>query len=210
MINILIADDHPIVRQGLKQTLADSPMMKVADEACDGHEVIEKLQERSFDVCLLDISMPGKGGIDILKVLKNLKIQTPILILSTHPEDQYALRALRSGASGYLTKNCESEDLIKAIQKVARGGKYISETLAERLAMDVGKDATKQPFELLSDREFEVFGKIASGQTVSEIGDEMALSVKTISTYRMRVLDKLNMKNNSELTRYAIKNNLIN
>jgi DNA-binding NarL/FixJ family response regulator len=209
MIKILIADDHPIVRQGLKQALCETPDIIVADEAGNGAEVMHKLREKRFDVILLDISMPGRGGIDILKQIKSQNSLVPILILSVYPEEQYAIRAIRAGASGYLTKSCETEILIKAIKKVASGGKYVSETLAERLVSNMSMDTEKPLHTSLSDREFEVFCKLASGKTVSEIADEMTLSVKTISTYRARILEKMNMKNNAELTHYAMKNRLV-
>jgi DNA-binding NarL/FixJ family response regulator len=209
MINVLIADDHPIVRQGLKQALSDTEDIKVTDEAGDGAEVMLKLRKNIFDVVLLDIAMPSRGGIDVLKQMKSSKIEVPVLVLSIYPEEQYAVRALRAGASGYLTKNCETETLIKAIKKVASGGKYISETLAEKLAYEIGLDYEKPVHTALSDREFYVFSMIALGKTVSEIAGEMALSVKTISTYRARILKKMNMKNNADITRYALKNNLV-
>lgn len=209
MLRILIADDHPIVRKGLIEALSIDAEISVEDEAGSGPEAIEKLMEKDFDVVLLDISMPGKSGIETLKSIKNLNKKTPVLILSTHPEDQYALRALRSGASGYLTKDCEIEELLKAIHKVSLGGRYVSQALAEKLAFDVGIDSSKALHEALSDREYEVLCKIASGKTVSEIAEDIALSVKTISTYRARILEKMNMKNNAELTNYGIKNNLV-
>ena len=209
MINVFIADDHPIVRQGLKQALSETEDIKVADEAGDGAEVMFKLRKNTFDVILLDIAMPGRGGIDVLKQIRSSEIKVPVLILSIYPEEQYAVRALRAGASGYLTKNCETDTLIEAIKKVASGGKYVSESLAEKLAYDIGLDSEKPVHTTLSDREYEVMCEIASGKTVTEIAGEMALSVKTISTYRARILKKMNMKNNAELTRYAIKNNLV-
>ncbi|MHA2288805.1 MAG: response regulator, partial [Promethearchaeota archaeon] len=169
MIKILIGDDHPIVRQGLRQALSCTTDIIVSDEAGNGAEVMQKLREKKFDVILLDISMPGRGGIDILKQIKSLYSRIPILMLSVYPEEQYALRAIKAGASGYLTKSCETDMLIKAIKKVASGGKYISETLAEQLFTDISTDTDKPLHTILSDREFEVFCKIASGKTVSEI-----------------------------------------
>ncbi|MCD4779347.1 MAG: response regulator transcription factor [Candidatus Omnitrophica bacterium] len=209
MIKILIADDHPIVRAGLKQILNDAGHIQVTAEADNGSEVLALIKKKIFDVILLDISMPGKGGIDTLKQISDMKKHPPVLIISTHPEEQYAIRSIRAGAAGYITKISETSKLIGAIEKVASGRKYISETLAERLAYDIGLDKKRPLHETLSDREYEVFCKIASGKTVSEIANEMALSVKTISTYRARILEKTNMKNNAEITHYAIKNNLV-
>lgn len=209
MINIMIADDHAIVRAGLKQILSDYSDMAVVDEACDGQELLEKIKKRNPDVILLDISMPGRSGLDILKQIKMEKPNLPVLVLSMHSEEQYAIRTIRAGASGYLTKESASEKLIEAIKKVHEGGKYISMTLAEKLAETLLHDTKNAAHENLTDREYQVFFNIARGKTVSEIASEMFLSVKTISTYRRRILNKMNMKNNSELTRYALENNLI-
>jgi len=208
MIRILIADDHPIVRQGLRRVLSETTEMSV-DEAADGAEVLDMVSKNEYHVILLDISMPGRGGIDILKQLKRERPGIGVLILSTHPEEQYGLRVLKAGASGYLTKQSVPERLIDAIRKVARGGKYISPGLAERLAVEVGAGSGGPPHERLSDREYQVMCMMASGKGVSEIADELALSVKTISTFRSRILEKMNMKNNAEITRYAIKNGLV-
>lgn len=209
MIRILVADDHPIVRQGLRQTLSEASDMTVAGEAGDEAEIMNQLSKKRYDVILLDISMPGRGGIDVLSQLRSSGINTPVLILSAHPEEQYAVRSIRAGAAGYLTKTCGTEELISAIRRVASGRKYISETLAERLADDVGKDVEKPPHELLSNQEFEVMRRIASGKTASEIAREMSLSVKTISTYRSRILEKMNMKSNAEVMRYCFEKGLI-
>ncbi|MDY6970353.1 MAG: response regulator transcription factor [Spirochaetota bacterium] len=209
MIKIIIADDHEIVRAGLKQILSDSEDMIVAGEASDGQELLEMVRKNKYDTILLDMTMPGRSGLEILKQLKMEKPNIPVLILSMHPEDQYAVRALKAGASGYLTKETASDKLVEAIRKVHSGGKYISDTLAERLADILTHDIDKPPYEILSDREYEVFRMIASGKTVSEIAREMFLNVKTISTYRARILAKMNMNNNAELTHYAIKNNLL-
>jgi DNA-binding NarL/FixJ family response regulator len=209
MIEILIADDHPIVREGLKQILAETSDMVVADEASNGQEVISKVRKREFDVIILDISMPGRSGLDILKQVKSLKPELPVLILSIHPEDQYATRVLRAGASGYLTKESTSDELIEAIRKVSLGGKYITASLAEKWAFDLEIDAEKPIHKTLSDREYEVMCMIASGKTPKKIAEELCLSVKTISTYRSRILEKMKMKGNAELTYYAIKHALI-
>jgi len=208
MIRILVADDHPIVRKGLKQIIEETSDIIVEDEAGNGYEVLEKIQKNNFDVVLLDISMPGKNGLDVLKQIKTIKSNLPVLILSMHPEEQYAIRVLKAGASGYLTKESAPEELVKAIRKVANRGKYVSSSLAERLVFDLS-DGNKMAHETLSDREFQVMCMIASGKTVSVIADELSLSVKTVSTYRARILDKMRLKNNAELTRYAFENNLI-
>ena len=209
MIKILIADDHAIVRQGLKQIFEENPDMVVADEASNGQEVLNKVWKNDYDVVLLDISMPGRSGLDILKQLKSQKPGITVLILTMHPEEQYAVRALRAGASGYLTKESLPDELITAVRKVSRGGKYVSASLAEKLAFDLETDAEKPPHEMLSDREYEVTCMIASGKTVKEIAEELCLSIKTISTYRSRILKKMRMRNNAELIHYAIQEGLV-
>jgi len=209
MINILIADDHAIVRKGLKQILADTPDMTVADEASDGREVLDKIRKRQFDIIVLDITMPGMSGLDVLTLIKKEKPKLPVLVLSIHPEDQYAVRVLKAGASGYLTKDSAPEELVEAILRVSRGRKYISDSLAESLASELNKDDGEHIHNRLSHREFEVMCLIASGKTVREIAGRLYLSVKTVSTYRSRLLQKMGMKNNAELTRYALKNRLI-
>lgn len=209
MIKILIADDHAIVRRGLKQILAETPDMVVVDEASNGHEVLTKVMKHDYSVILLDISMPGKSGLDVLKELKTDRPKLPVLILSMYPEEQYAIRVLRAGASGYLTKEGAPEELIYAIRKVVQGKKYVSASLAEKLVFDLDVDSQKPLHESLSDREFQVLCMIASGKTVSDISGELALSVKTISTYRTRLLEKMKMKNNAELTHYAVQNHLV-
>lgn len=209
MIKILIADDHPIVRKGLKQILEETTEMVVAGEASNAQEVLNKVLKEDFDIVLLDISMPGRSGLEILKEIKTLKPKLKVLILSIHPEEHYAERVLKAGASGYLTKESAPEELISAIRKVAQGRKYISPSFAERLVSTLDAETDKLPHERLSDREFEVLCMIASGKTITEIAEEMALSVKTISTYRSRILQKMNMKNNAELTYYVIKHNLL-
>lgn len=209
MIKILIADDHAIVREGLKQILAETPDMVVADEASNGQEVLNKVWEKEYDVVVLDISMPGISGLDILKQLKSQRPKLPVLVLSMHPEEQYAVRVLRTGASGYLTKQSVPDELIMAIRKVSLGRKYVSSFLAEKLASDLGIETEKLPHETLSDREYQVMCMIASGKTVKEVADELFLSVKTISTYRSRILEKMKMTSNAELTHYAIKNKLV-
>jgi len=209
MIKILIADDHAIVREGLKQIVAETSDMVVSGEAADGQEVLELLRKDGWDLVLLDIAMPGRGGMDTLKALKQEKPALPVLILSIYPEEQYAVRALRAGASGYLTKESAPEELISAIRKVSRGGKYVSASLAEKLVSELGIDTERPVHEKLSDREYQVMLMIASGKTVKEIADELSLSVKTISTHRTRALAKMGMKNNAEITYYAIKMGLV-
>jgi len=209
MIKVMIVDDHLIVREGLKQIITEASDITVVDEASNGTEAIEKVRQVACDVLLLDISMPGRSGLEILKDLKNEASALSVLILTMHPEEQYAVRVLKAGASGYLTKESAPDELIEAIRKVSSGGKYISSTLAEKLAYDLAIDTGRPPHETLSDREFEVMCMIASGKTVTEIADEMTLSVKTISTYRSRILDKMRMKTNAELTYYSIKNQLV-
>lgn len=209
MIKILIADDHPIVRQGLKQILSEESDMGVLGEAQNSQEVLELVRKQDWDIVILDITMPGRGGIDVLKELKHEHPKLPVLMLSVHPEDQYAVRALKAHASGYMTKDSAPEELVKAIRKILRGGKYISSTLAEKLVFDLETETEKPLHETLSDREHQVLLMIASGKTVSEIAKELSLSVKTIDTYRARILEKMKMKTNAELTYYAIKNELV-
>jgi two-component system invasion response regulator UvrY len=209
MINILIADDHAVVRKGLRQILTETPDLRVLDEAVDGEDVLEKVKKKSYDVIVLDISMPGISGIDVLKRLNAEYPHIPVLILSIYSEDQYALRVLKSGASGYLTKESAPGELVSAIRKVAKGGKYVSAYLAEKLAFGLTTPANMNPIEHLSDREMQVLCMIASGKTISEIAKEISLSVKTVSTYRRRILTKMKLKNNAELTHYAIRNDLV-
>jgi len=209
MIKILVADDHAIVREGLKQIVADSPDVVVAGEAVDGREVLEQVRKEHWDLILLDLSMPGRSGIDTLKDLKIEKPKLPVLVLSMYPEEQYAIRALKAGAAGYLTKESAPEELIEAIRKVSQGSKYISASLAESLASHVERNSDKPAHETLSDREYQVMLMIASGKTVTEIANELSLSVKTISTNRVRALRKMGMKNNAEFTYYAIKHGLV-
>lgn len=210
MINVLIVDDHPIVREGLKQILKGTVDIKVTAEANNGQEALEKILQHDLDVVLLDISMPGRSGLDILRELKGIKSGLHVLILSTFSEQQYAVRALKAGASGYLTKESAPDELIAAIRKVSLGGKYLSMALAEKLAEVLAGDNNKLPHEALSDREHQVMCMIASGKTVKEIAAELSLSVKTISTYRRRILEKMKMKNNAEITHYAIHHGVVN
>jgi len=209
MINILIVDDHAVVRAGLRQIISGVSDMTVADEADGGAEALTKIRKKCCSMVVLDISMPDKSGLDVLKEIKNEHPKLPVLMLSMYPEDQYAVRSLRSGASGYMTKDSAPEELVTAIRTVAAGRKYISSDLAEKLAFNLDVDMKKDPHEMLSDREYQVLCMIASGKTISEIADQLCLSVKTISTYRSRILEKMQLKNNSELTNYAIRNHLI-
>ncbi len=209
MITLLIADDHAVVRQGLKQILEDQPDMKVAGEAQNGAEVLDLLRKGPWDVVLMDISMPGRNGLEILKDIRTAMPKLPVLILSMHPESQYAIRALRSGAAGYLTKESAPQELVDAVRHAVSGRKYVSASLAEQLASEVERPSVKAPHERLSDRELQILCLIASGKTPTEIAGELSLSVKTVSTYRTRLLQKMKMKNSAELTRYAINNNLV-
>jgi DNA-binding NarL/FixJ family response regulator len=209
VIRILIADDHAIVREGLARILADAPDMTVVAQAATGPEVLDAARASNPDVVLLDISMPGRGGLETLKDLKRLKAGLKVLILSMHPEDQYAVRFLKDGADGYMTKESASDQLITAIHKVHRGGKFISMHLAERIAESLGSPTEAKPHETLSDREFQVMTLIAQGKTITEISEELYLSVKTVSTYRTRILLKLGLKNNAQIMRYAFREGLV-
>jgi two-component system invasion response regulator UvrY len=209
MIRVLIADDHPIVREGLKQILSETDDILVVDEAANGQEVLSLAWNNTYDVVLLDISMPGRDGLEVLRELKHQKPKLPVLILSMYPEEHYAIRVLRGGAAGYLTKASAPDELISAIRKVAAGRKYISSSLAERLTYELDRDAERPVHESLSDREYQVMNMIASGKTIKEIADELCLSVKTVSTYRSRILEKMNMKNNAEIVLYAVQNKLV-
>jgi len=208
-MKILIADDHAVVREGLKQVLSESPDFIVAAEASTGQEVMDKISKKDFDLVVLDIAMPGRGGLDVLKEIKTQKPKLSVLVLSMYPEEQYAVRVLKAGASGYLTKESAPDELVKAIRQISQGKKYVSPSLAEKLALDLEISSDRPPHEILSDREYQVMCMIASGKTLKEISEELSLSIKTISTYRTRILEKMNMKNNAELTHYAIKNRLI-
>jgi DNA-binding NarL/FixJ family response regulator len=208
MQRVLLVDDHPVVRKGMKAILAEGIPGVVVDEAGDGDEALARLST-PYDVVVLDLAMPGRSGIDLLVEIRHRHPKLPVLIMSLHGEEQFAVRALKAGASGYLTKAAAAEHLVAAVAKVARGGRYVTEALAERLAAGVGSDGESAPHEKLSHREFEVMRGIASGKTASEVAAEMKLSVKTVSTYRARLLEKMGMSTNAELTRYAIENHLV-
>ena len=197
------------MRQGLKLILTDHFKRSVFGEARNAAEAIARAAKEKWDVAVLDVTMPGRSGLEVLKELKHLRPQMPVLVLSMHPEDQFAVRMLKTGAAGYLTKESAGEELVGAIQKVVAGGRYISASLAERMASYLDMDVQKPPHERLSDREFLILRMIASGKAVGDIAKELSLSVKTISTYRARVLEKMDMKNNAELTHYAVQNGLV-
>jgi DNA-binding NarL/FixJ family response regulator len=209
MIRIVIADDHTIVREGLMQLLAAAGDFEVVGEARDGHEVMRLVRDLDFDVLLTDMSMPGKSGVELIKQVKAEKPKVRILILTMHEEHQYAVRAIRAGASGYLTKEGASSQLVTAIRRIASGGAYISAEVAEQLALNAMPDSTAAPHERLSDREFQVFRMIAEGKSVSEIADRLNLSVKTVSTHKANVLQKMGLTTQGELIRYALENNLV-
>jgi two-component system invasion response regulator UvrY len=205
MIRILVADDHAILRRGLRDILAHELEGVICAEAGNAQEVVAQVQSEPWDLVILDITMPGRSGLDLLRDLKQLRPELPVLILSMHPEDQYAKRVLKAGAAGYMNKETAPKELVKAIRKVLAGGRYASEALAEKLAFDLSAGAANQCHEMLSDREFEVLRMIASGKTISRIAEELHLGVTTVSTYRVRILEKLGMENNSELIRYALQ-----
>jgi two-component system invasion response regulator UvrY len=208
MISVVVVDDHPVVREGLKRIIAENTEMAVTGEAGDGDEALRVIRNGPCDVVLLDLSMPQKSGLEVLKEIRSERPGLPVLILSASPEDQNAVRCIREGAAGYLTKETALTEVVPAIQKVLRGGKYVSEKLADRLIFNLESN-NGPPHEALSAREHQVVRMLAAGKTVSEIAEELALSVKTISTYRLRVLEKLKLKNTSEIMRYAIKEGLV-
>ena len=209
MINILIADDHELIREGLKKILKKEADMEVLGEARNAQEVFDQVKNRNVNIVLLDISMPGLSGLDVLTELRQNYPKLPVLILSMHPEDRFAVRALKAGAAGYVTKDSAVSELVKAIRKVVTGSKYVSVRLAEKLADELEKGNEKPPHEMLSDREFQVMRMVAAGKKISEIAEELSLSISTVNTYRTRILEKMQMETNVELTRYAIENHLI-
>lgn len=206
---IIIADDHAIFREGLKQVIARTTAMTVAGEVDNGAELLARIQREEFDLVILDISLPGRSGLDILANIKAIRPKLPVLFLSMHPEEQYALRAMRSGASGYLTKGSSSQELIDALQKIAMGKKYISSSMAELLVNNVGGDSNQPLHERLSVREFQVLRMIARGDTPRKIAEDLLVGIKTVNTYRVRILQKMGMKSNADLTRYAVEHNLL-
>jgi DNA-binding NarL/FixJ family response regulator len=208
-MRILIADDHPIFRSGLKETLAKESDVAYVGEADDGRKAIELARKQRWDVVVLDITMPGKGGLEVLQELRREKPKLPVLVLSAHPEDQLALRLLKAGAAGYLTKDKAPEVLLTAVRRVHNGGRYVSESLAEKLVSRLESDDRNQPHEALSEREYQVMRMIAAGKTIKEIAKELFLSVRTVSTYRSRLLGKMRLTTNADLIRYALQNRLV-
>lgn len=209
MIKILVADDHSMIRRGIRLTIADEPDMRVGGEAQTAQQALDLVRASEWDVVILDISMPGGSGLEALKEIKKERPTLPVLMLSMHPEEQFAVRAFKAGASGYLTKESSPEELLSALRKVCSGGKYLTLSLAERLANELIAASHPNAHESLSDREYEVFCLLAKGLTVSEIAEQLSLSVKTVSTYRARVLEKMNLKNNAEIMRYAMQRQLV-
>jgi DNA-binding NarL/FixJ family response regulator len=209
MIRVLIADDHAVVRRGVRLVLESTARIEVVAEAATGFEALDKARKERIDVAVLDMSMPGPGGLEVLKQMKGEHPRLPVLILTMHPEDQYAVRAFRAGASGYLTKQSIPDELIRAVETLAAGRKYITPSVAEALASEVHHDTTKLPHEQLSDREYQVLLRIAAGRTVGEIAAELRLSPKTVSTYRTRLLEKMEIKTSAELTHYAFAHGLV-
>jgi DNA-binding NarL/FixJ family response regulator len=209
MIDILLVDDHAMFREGLKQILGRWGDLRVTGEAGNGADALELIRTRSFSIVVLDISMPARSGWNVLSEIKGEQPNLPVLILSMHPEDQYGIRVLRAGAAGYVSKECAAEDLIAAIRKVAGGGRHVSAALAEKMAIGLDPNAGQPPHQTLSNREFQVMCMLASGKSLREIADALFLSEKTITTYRARILEKLQLRNNVELTHYAIENNLL-
>ena len=209
MIRVLLADDHAIVRAGLKGILADTGDIEVAGEAANGQEVLARVSAQDFDVAVLDLTMPGRNGIELIKLVKAEKPKLRILVLSMHSEEQYAVRALKAGASGYLSKDSAADQLVAAIRRIAGGGAYVTPETAERLALGAAPRAETAAHTLLSDREFQVFRMIASGASVGQIARELSLSVKTISTHKTRIMDKMGLANQAELIRYALEHRLL-
>jgi DNA-binding NarL/FixJ family response regulator len=209
MIRIIIADDHAAVRRGVKDILADEADMEIGAEASTAQELLDLVRKQAWDAVVLDISLPGRSGLEVLSELKQERPSLPVLVHTMHAEDQFAVRALRAGAAGYLTKDSAPAELVKALRKIVAGGKYVGQSLAEKLAVRVDANIDRAPHEALSDREFQILRLLASGKTVSEIADELSLSVKTISTYRSRILGKMKMKNNAELMRYALQHKVV-
>ena len=209
MIRVLVADDHAVVRRGVVQILDEAPDLVAAGEASSGRQVLQKVQEDDYDVLVLDIGMPDGSGLEVLHQLRTLRPELRVLILSMYPERQYALRALKAGAAGYLTKESAPDELVAAVRRIAQGGKYITQSLAEELTAALVGEAEKSPEEILSDREFQVVCMLAEGKTIASIAEELSLSVKTISTYRARVLEKLNLSNTAEIIRYAFEHKLV-
>lgn len=208
-IEVLVADDHAIIRDGLKKIIADTDDLVVAGEAANGNAVLEKVRERDWSLIVLDLSMPGRNGLELIKLIRAERPRLPILIFSMHPEEQYAVRAIHAGASGYLSKEGDSELIVPAMRKVAAGGVFISHKVAELLATDVSRHSDNPPHTLLTDREYEIFSRIVRGASLTEIADKLSLSIKTVSTHKSHILSKMNLSSNVELFRYAIDHNLL-
>ena len=208
-MKILICEDHKIVREGLREILHQLKEVTTIVEAANGNDALNALKKEGFDIVLMDISLPDRSGLEILQMIKTRWIATNVLMLSMHPEEQYAIRALKLGASGYLTKDTASEELHQAVKRISIGGKYISQSLAESLTEHLGKDTERQKHEILSSREFEIMIKLANGESLQDIGNDLCISNKTVSTYRSRIMIKMDFTKNTELTRYCIENNLI-
>jgi two-component system invasion response regulator UvrY len=209
-MKILVVDDHAVVRHGVKQILTEHLHCSVIGEARNAEEMMDQVRDRHWTIVILDVGMPGKGGLDALKELKQLRPKLPVLVLSAYPEDQLALRMLKAGASGYLTKDSAPTELVHALRKIIAGGKYVSAAVAELLALNLESDSEKPLHEQLSDREYQVMCLIAVGKSLKEIADDLCVSISTINTYRARILEKMQLKNNTELTHYALKNGLVN
>lgn len=209
MIKIFIADDHAVVRRGLKQIISETPDMLITAEAEKGEELLSRLFKENCDIVLLDISMPGASGLEVLKQLKKRKPKLPVLMLSIYPEEQYAIRALKAGASGYLTKESAPEELVAAIRKIYKGGKYVSSELAEKIIEELNVFEEKQTHKTLSNREYQIMCMFASGKKLKDIANALSLSVQTVSTYKNRILDKMKMKSITEIVRYAVRNRLV-
>lgn len=209
MLKIVIADDHALIREGIKKIVNEEPDLKLVGETSNPFEVVDLCKNTQADVIVLDISMPGKSGLDVLKEIKTLSPSTKVLMMTMLPEDQFAKRALKAGASGYITKDNQPEEILKAIRKVSSGKKYISQSFAENLIDDIGGDKDKPLIEVLSDREFQIFKLIAEGKPQTDIANELFISISTVNTYRKRIFDKLGFKSNADLIHFAIKNKLI-
>ena len=207
-LKVLLADDHAIIRDGLRQILADTDDLVVAGEAANGLDVLQKVRERNWDVLVLDISMPGRNGLELIRLAKEERPELPILVLSMHQEEQYAVRALKAGAQGYITKESDSELLVAAIRRVAKGGVHISDRVAELMVRGIRPTDKPQPHNLLSDREYQIFNMLVMGRSLTEIGAELSLSVKTISTHKTHILQKMNLSSAADLLRYAVAHNL--
>jgi DNA-binding NarL/FixJ family response regulator len=209
MIRVLLADDHHVVRAGLRELLSGAGDITVAGEATNGHEVLERIRGADYDLAVLDMSMPGRSGIELIRLVKAERPKLRILMLSMHSEEQWAVRALRAGASGYLTKEAAPDELVAAIRRIAAGGAYVTPETAERLALDANRDSDAPPHTLLTDREFQVFRMIASGASVGEVAKRLSLSVKTVSTHKTHIMEKMGLANPAELIRYALEHKLL-